>query len=107
MDTDSLYFALSARKLEDVVKPELRDEFDNCKKEWLARDTWSNRTPGLFKLEFDGHRYVVNVISSMGTQKANTQARVCLQNLHTAKPRSECLLRQTASTTRRYTHITN
>jgi len=36
MDTDNLYFALSARKLEDVVKPELRDEFDNCKKEWLA-----------------------------------------------------------------------
>ena len=35
MDTDSLYFALSASKLQDVVKPELTAEFDNCKKDWL------------------------------------------------------------------------
>jgi len=32
MDTDSLYFALSANRLEEAVKPELRAEFDNCKK---------------------------------------------------------------------------
>jgi len=32
MDTDSLYFALSDSKLEDVVRPELKAEFDNCKK---------------------------------------------------------------------------
>ena len=44
MDTDSLYFALSANKLDDVVKPELAAEFDNCKKDWLAWDIWSNRT---------------------------------------------------------------
>jgi len=30
MDTDSLYFALSANKIDDVVKPELTAEFDNC-----------------------------------------------------------------------------
>ena len=29
MDTDSLYFALSDNKLEDVVRPELKAEFDN------------------------------------------------------------------------------
>ena len=28
-DTDSLYFALSDNKLEDVVRPELKAEFDN------------------------------------------------------------------------------
>ena len=58
MDTDSLYFALSANKLEDVVKPDLQTEFENCKKDWLAWDTFSNRTPGLFKLEFEGHRAI-------------------------------------------------
>ena len=35
MDTDSLYFALSVNKLDDVVKPELTAEFDNCKKTGL------------------------------------------------------------------------
>jgi len=58
MDTDSLYFALSANKLDDVVKPELIAEFDNCKNDWLAWDAWSNRTPGLFKLELDGRRAI-------------------------------------------------
>jgi len=58
MDTDSLYFALSANKLEEVVKPELQTEFENCKKDWLAWDTFSNRTPGLYKLEFEGHRAI-------------------------------------------------
>ena len=32
MDTDSLYFALSANKLEEVVKSELQTEFENRKK---------------------------------------------------------------------------
>jgi hypothetical protein len=58
MDTDSLYFALSADKLDTVIKPELRTEFETCKNEWLAWDAWSNRTPGLFKLEFEGPRAI-------------------------------------------------
>jgi len=37
-------------------KPELQAQFQKCKKEWLAWDTWSNRTSGLFKLKFEGHR---------------------------------------------------
>jgi len=32
MDTDSLYFALSANKLQEVVKSELQTEFENSKK---------------------------------------------------------------------------
>jgi len=36
MDTDSLYFALSANKLEEVVKSELQTEFENSKKDWLT-----------------------------------------------------------------------
>jgi len=58
MDTDSLYFALSANKLEEVVESELQTEFENRKKDWLAWDTFSSRTPGLFKLEFEGYRAI-------------------------------------------------
>jgi len=49
MDTDSLYMALSAKNLEDVVRPNLLKEFHEEKNKWLAWDKWSNRTPGLFK----------------------------------------------------------
>ncbi|KAL9989202.1 hypothetical protein ACROYT_G003726 [Oculina patagonica] len=51
MDTDSCYMALSASKLEDIVKPELKQEFEAQKKQWLSWDKWSGRTPGLFKLD--------------------------------------------------------
>ena len=45
MDTDSNYMAISAGKLEDIVKPELQTEFEAKKQEWLAWDKWSSRTP--------------------------------------------------------------
>ena len=51
MDTDSLYFVLSANKPEEVVKSELQTEFENSKKDWLAWDAFNSRTPGLFKLQ--------------------------------------------------------
>ena len=58
MDTDSNYMAISAEKLEDIVKPELQTEFEAKKQEWLAWDKWSSRTPGLFKLECEGSRMI-------------------------------------------------
>ena len=54
MDTDSNYMAISGDKLEDIVRPELRSEFEVTKEQWLAWDKWSGRTPGLFKLESEG-----------------------------------------------------
>ena len=51
MDTDSNYLAISAEKLEDIVKPEMKKDFEENKKQWLVWDKWSGRTPGLFKLE--------------------------------------------------------
>ena len=37
MDTDSLYFGLSKKKtLEEAVRPEMREEFEERKKEWFA-----------------------------------------------------------------------
>ncbi|KAK3737881.1 hypothetical protein QZH41_003157 [Actinostola sp. cb2023] len=58
MDTDSLYLGLSATTLDKVVRPELRAEFEEEKKHWLAWNRWSNRTPGLFKMEFEGRRAI-------------------------------------------------
>ena len=58
MDTDSMYFALSHDTLEEAVKPELLQEFENNKKQWLSWDKWNNREPGLFKLEKEGTRAI-------------------------------------------------
>ena len=51
MDTDSMYFAFSREKLKDAVRPGYEAQFEEDKKLWLAWDKWSNREPGLFKLE--------------------------------------------------------
>ena len=51
MDRDSNYMAISAESLEDIVWPELKEEFEAQKKCWLAWNKWSGRTQGLFKLE--------------------------------------------------------
>ena len=85
MDTDSLYLALSAPKLTSILKPESRatyfrerhlweisehcdrciDDYVVCKladKAWklkpccLARQNFDRRTPGLFKVEFEGEK---------------------------------------------------
>ena len=58
MDTDSMYFALLYDTLEEAVKPEPKLEFKNNKKQWLSWDKWSNREPGLFKLEKEGTRTI-------------------------------------------------
>ena len=58
MDTDNNYMTISDKRLEDVIKPELREEFEGIKKEWLPWDKWSNRTPRVFKLEFEGSRMI-------------------------------------------------
>ena len=51
MDTDSMYFALSRERLEDAIRPGYETQFEEEKKLWLAWNKWSNREPGLFKLE--------------------------------------------------------
>ena len=77
-DTDSLYFSISGESLHDIVKPELRDEYRQCVYDWLAAPTCPSyhhlfdkgggrscsqqfsacdkKTPGKFKLEFQGER---------------------------------------------------
>ena len=60
MDTDSAYVALSGESVDDLIKPELRAEYERVKFAWFPRDynaevsAFDKRTPGLFKTEFKG-----------------------------------------------------
>jgi hypothetical protein len=61
MDTDSAYLALSGDKLEDVIKPHMKEEYEKDKYNWFPDETtkelkaYNKRTPGLFKVEFEGN----------------------------------------------------
>ena len=60
MDTDSAYIAISGESVTSLVKPELREEFENDKHNWFPRSdspehrAYDKRTPGLFKTEWEG-----------------------------------------------------
>ena len=62
--SDSLYMAISAPTLDELVKPELKAKWDTIKHEWFPRtDTsehaaFDRRTPGLFKEEWSGDGFV-------------------------------------------------
>ena len=58
MDTDSFYLAMSGYSPDEIVRPEMKLAYKADKKSWLARDKFSERTPGLFKIEFVGTRGV-------------------------------------------------
>ena len=70
MDTDSAYLAISSDSLDDVVKPEWRQEFQRNKHLWVGRDDteenvlYDKRTPGLFKLEYEGDG-IISLASKM------------------------------------------
>jgi hypothetical protein len=61
MDTDSAYLALSGAKLDDVIKPHMKEEYEKDKYNWFPNETtkelkaYNKRTPGLFKVEFEGN----------------------------------------------------
>ena len=59
MDTDSMYMALSSKSIDDIIRPELREEYDNGgKAEFLSTSKYHDITPGLFKAEFQGTRMI-------------------------------------------------
>ena len=58
MDTDSFYLAISGDSLDDIVRPEMKQAYEADKKNWLATDKFSERTPSLFTPEFVGARGV-------------------------------------------------
>ena len=63
MDTDSAYMSLAGDLLEELVKPDKKEEFTAAKQWWFSRqDTPENaaydkRKPGLFKVEWQGNGF--------------------------------------------------
>ena len=60
MDTDSNYLGISAQSFEALIKPELSEEFEKDKHNWFVtpRAPQGKRTPGLFKVEFEGDKII-------------------------------------------------
>lgn len=106
MDTDSAYIAFSAENpFPDLVRPELRSEFDKEKHDWFPRDDteehkkYDSRTPGLFKEEWRGEgmislsskNYICfypdegykEKLSSKGVQKRLNKATLTPENFKT------------------------
>ena len=54
MDTDSMYLGLSCETLEEAIRLNCLNELEVTKKNWFVWDKWSNCTPRLFKMEFEG-----------------------------------------------------
>ena len=52
MDADLFYLAMSGDSLDEIAKPEIRQAHEADKKNWIATDKFSERTPSLFKPEF-------------------------------------------------------
>ena len=59
MDTDSLYMAISGNLIDDIERPQLQEEYNNeGKAKFLSTSKYHDRTPGLFKAEFQGTRMI-------------------------------------------------
>ena len=71
IDTDSTYLRISAENLEDLIKPELREEFERNKHNWFVTllAPQGKRTPGLFKVEFKGDKMIGLCSESYSTEK--------------------------------------
>ena len=59
-DTDNNYLGISGENVENLIKPELREEFEQNKHNWFVTPLASpgKRTPGLFKVEFKGDKMI-------------------------------------------------
>ena len=58
LDTDSSYLAMSGDSLVEIIRPGMKQAYEADKKNWLATEKFSERTPGLFKPKFVGTRGV-------------------------------------------------
>ena len=59
-DTDSNYLGITGENVEDLIKPELCQDFERNKHNWFVTPLapQGKRTPGLFKVEFKGNKMI-------------------------------------------------
>ena len=60
MDTDSNYLGIAAESMEDLIKPKLKEQFEQEKHNWFVTPLapQGKRTPGLFEVEFEGDKMI-------------------------------------------------
>ena len=60
MDTDSNYLGTTAENMEDLIKLELKEQFEREKHNWfvIPLAPQGKRTSGLFKVEFKGEKMI-------------------------------------------------
>ena len=66
-----MYMAIYGDSLEALIKPDLREEFENDKHNWFInpRAPQGKRMPGLFKVEFKGDKIISLCSKSYCTEK--------------------------------------
>ena len=60
MDMDSNFLGITAENLEDLIKPELKEQFEREKHNWFVTSLapQGKHSPGLFKVEFKGDKMI-------------------------------------------------
>ena len=74
--TDSLYIAILGISIDKIVRPELREEYDNGgKAEFLSTLKYHDRTLELFKAEFQGTRMIALMSKCYYTEHAKSKPK--------------------------------
>ena len=92
-DTDSMYMAILSKTINDIIRPELREEYDHGgKAEFLSSFKYYNRPLGLFKAKFLGTKIIALMskcyYAEHGKAKPKTSCKVVRK-----KNRIQCLWR--------------
>ena len=89
MDMDSNYLRITAENVEDLNKPELRQDFERNKHNWFVTPLapQGKHTPGLFKVEFKGNKMIGLCSKSyctelFVTENSPTQVKVSMKGIN-------------------------
>ena len=60
MEPDSNYLGITGENVEDLIKSELQEDFEQNRHNWFVTPLapQGKRTPGLFKVEFKGNKMI-------------------------------------------------
>ena len=90
MDTDSLYIAILGTSINEIVRPELREEYNNGRKvEFLSTSKYHDRTPGLFQDEFHNTRMIALMSKCYYTEDVKSRSKFSCKGISISQ--SPCL----------------
>ena len=88
MDTDSMYMSISG-EFNKIVELELRSQYDHCRKaKFSLTSKYHDRTPGLFKAEFQGTSMIALISKCYHTEDGESCPKISCKGLsnYEAKP---------------------